>query len=144
MAHHSATHVILVWLKHGLKRLKLSITCAHLRKKKLDKLVKLWCNTPIVTNRRKNMATRKRNFYADGGHGWLKVTRLELIKLKIADKISGCSYQRGTENVYLEEDCDLSLYINAIKAIGDNLVTTEHFTNKTSKIRGYVSYRYYA
>jgi hypothetical protein len=85
----------------------------------------------------------KITYFHDGGHGWYSVKRSKLEQLGILSKITSFSYQRG-DSVYLEEDCDLSLYINTIEAIGDNLVTTEHFTNKTSKIRGYVSYRYYA
>jgi hypothetical protein len=49
----------------------------------------------------------------DSGHGWLQVEREELIALGIADKISGFSYVKG-EYVYLEEDCDASLYLNVI------------------------------
>jgi len=53
------------------------------------------------------------NFFTDGGHGWLKVTKARLEALNIADKITGCSFMRGGY-AYLEEDCDLSTYVRAI------------------------------
>lgn len=53
------------------------------------------------------------NFYTDGGHGWLKVTKARLEALGISDKITSCSFMRG-EYAYLEEDCDLSTYVKAL------------------------------
>jgi hypothetical protein len=52
-------------------------------------------------------------FYSDAGHGWLKVKKAELVALGIADKITAYSYQYK-EYAYLEEDCDLSTYVEAI------------------------------
>ena len=57
------------------------------------------------------------NFYSDPGHGWLHVKLDELVELGIADKISGYSYIRGN-TVYLEEDCDMSTFMNAMEAKG--------------------------
>lgn len=51
-------------------------------------------------------------FYSDPGHSWLKVTRAELKRLDLCDKISGYSYEDG-DYVYLEEDCDASLFLTA-------------------------------
>ncbi len=51
--------------------------------------------------------------HIDAGHGWLAVKRKELADLGILDKISSCSYQKG-KTVYLEEDCDVALFVNAI------------------------------
>ena len=39
--------------------------------------------------------------YSDTGHCWLKVTRAELTRLGIADRITAYSYHRG-HDVYLE------------------------------------------
>lgn len=51
-------------------------------------------------------------FHSDSGHGWLAVKRKELEDLNILDKISSCSYQSETgKTVYLEEDCDGSLFV---------------------------------
>ena len=51
-------------------------------------------------------------FFADAGHAWLKVKKAELFDLGIAEKISSYSYQFG-EFAYLEEDCDLSIFVDA-------------------------------
>jgi hypothetical protein len=48
-------------------------------------------------------------FHTDPGHGWLEVPRSHLRILGIEDRISGYSYA-DDENVYLEEDCDASLF----------------------------------
>lgn len=48
----------------------------------------------------------------DAGHAWLAVKRSELDALNIADKISSFSYVKGG-TVYLEEDCDAAVFINA-------------------------------
>jgi len=55
---------------------------------------------------------KKYDFYADPGHGWLKVKRQELIELGIEGEISAYSYQRG-DYVYLEEDADAPLFQDA-------------------------------
>ena len=47
--------------------------------------------------------------YTDPGHGWIAVKRNVLDILNIADKITPFSYQKG-HTVYLEEDCDASLF----------------------------------
>lgn len=51
-------------------------------------------------------------FHEDPGHGWLAVERAELKALAIENKITSYSYESGT-TVYLEEDCDLSTFIDA-------------------------------
>lgn len=53
-------------------------------------------------------------FHEDPGHGWLAVPRTELRALGIAGEVSEYSYQsRDGSIVYLEEDCDLSLFCRA-------------------------------
>jgi len=90
------------------------------------------------------MKTKIIHIYSDSGHGWAKVTLKELLKLGIADKISSCSYYRPYSNisktdiyVYLEEDCDFGIYLNAINENKINIVMRNHHTDKYSKIRGY-------
>jgi hypothetical protein len=87
------------------------------------------------------LRTKKVPFYADPGHGWAKVTRTELRKLNLLDKISSYSYQRG-KHVYLEEDCDLSLYIEALQLRGIQLKTDYNHTNNESRIRSYEHFSY--
>jgi hypothetical protein len=78
----------------------------------------------------------KIKFYSDPGHGWAAVKRKLLDELAITDKITYFSYQRGA-TVYLEEDCDLSTLITAVKARGDTIEFVEKSSNKYSSIRSY-------
>ena len=84
--------------------------------------------------------TKTIQFYADPGHGWAKVKKSELASLGIAHQISPYSYERG-DYAYLEEDCDLSLYIDALRARGCayKFVGTT-CANRSSRIRGYSRY----
>ena len=82
----------------------------------------------------------KYRFFSDPGHGWAKVTRQELKDLGVADKISSCSYALG-EHVYLEEDCDLSLFVAAKTARGETPVFVDHSSNSMSRIRSYPRYQ---
>lgn len=75
--------------------------------------------------------------YSDAGHGWLAVPRKELIELGIESKISNCSFQRG-DMVYLEEDCDMTVYMNSHPEWNkSNVKFKESHTDKRSKIRNY-------
>lgn len=74
--------------------------------------------------------------YADPGHAWGKVKRKLLIDLGIADKISRYSYQNN-DNVFLEEDCDLSLLQGTLLRAGTIINYVEKHTNKRSRIRSY-------
>lgn len=84
--------------------------------------------------------TMKLKVYADPGHAWAAIKRDKLVKLGIADKITSYSYQRG-DTVYLEEDCDLSTLMHAVRLAGIALSFDEHHTNNRSRIRGYDHYR---
>lgn len=52
-------------------------------------------------------------YHNDGGHGWYAVKRKKLESMGILNNVSGFSYERG-QTVYLEEDCDASLFFNAL------------------------------
>jgi len=78
--------------------------------------------------------------FADPGHAWARVAKSKLVKLGIAEKISPYSYQKG-ENAFLEEDCDLTVYINALSERGYEVKFNESYTNRQSKIRNYFSYK---
>ena len=80
------------------------------------------------------------NVYSDPGHGWAKVSIDTLKKLGIAKKISTYSYMRG-DQAYLEEDCDLYVLINALKANNIQYSFREFNTNQRSRIRSYDYYR---
>ena len=78
--------------------------------------------------------------FGDPGHAWARFPKAKLVSLGIADKITPYSYQNGT-NAFLEEDCDLSTLMTALKSKGYEVKFNESFTNKQSKIRGYCSYK---
>lgn len=78
-------------------------------------------------------------FYSDASHGWLAVYHSELLELGIANKISTYSYfKHGI--VYLEEDLDAGIYIDAVKAKGDTVKINEKYGD-TTPIRDYAYYR---
>ena len=79
------------------------------------------------------------DFYMDPGHGWVKCKLALLQRLGIESHISTYSYRRG-DNVYLEEDCDLSTLYAACDKQGITLKLREHVANKSSKIRSYDCY----
>jgi hypothetical protein len=92
----------------------------------------------------------KLHFFADPGHGWLKVPKKLLLKLGIADKISRFSYQLN-DSAYLEEDSDLTIFVEALQSkygafsnqeFWDN-VKSNH-TDNLSRIRNYKSYVFYS
>ena len=78
--------------------------------------------------------------YTDPGHGWGAVKRTVLTDLGIANRVTAYSYQRG-QSVYLEEDCDLSLLIGALRERGVTPEWVEHHTDRRSPIRSYDHYR---
>jgi hypothetical protein len=73
-------------------------------------------------------------FHTDPGHGWLEVPMTDIDRLGLASKISRYSYRKG-ETAYLEEDCDASLFVEAIKASGSEFKYSEQTTNADSFIR---------
>lgn len=81
--------------------------------------------------------------YTDPSHGWAKVHLSELFNLEIWDKISTYSYIRSNAKyayAYLEEDCDLGLYLKALDSKGIKYKFKTLHTNKSSKIRSYNRY----
>jgi len=81
----------------------------------------------------------KYRFIADPGHGWLEVSREEVNRLGIAAEVSHYSYQYG-DKVYLEEDCDLSVFLEAKKAVGEAVELVEVYQENTP-VRNYPQYR---
>lgn len=95
----------------------------------------------------------KFHFYQDPEHGWLKVPRRLLSDMNLLKKISSCSYQRKAF-VYLEEDCDMTLFETTYKDSRDptkgkpdhvfraksELDYIVHCTNNQSRIRSYASF----
>ena len=71
--------------------------------------------------------------FADPGHAWARVAKSKLVSLGIADKISTYSYQKG-ENAFLEEDCDLSVLVGALRERGYEIKFNESHTTPCSVI----------
>ena len=74
------------------------------------------------------------DFISDPGHGWVKVPVILLQSLCISNNISGYSYMRG-KFAYLEEDCDASLFINALENLGVKFTFNSITSNNDSPIR---------
>ena len=85
------------------------------------------------------MTTRKLTFYTDPGHGWLEVSRADLGALGIAGNVSNYSYQ-NRDRVYLEEDCDATLYLEAAKAAGWRVTMREQYADPCP-VRDFPQYR---
>ena len=85
---------------------------------------------------------KKLTFHYDAGHGWLEVDASELERLGIAGQISGYSYKRGSR-AYLEEDCDVLLYIETASRAGLIKKSDFHdvYDGDYSPIRDYDRYR---
>jgi hypothetical protein len=79
------------------------------------------------------------DFVADSSHGWLKVPMSEIERLGIADQISTFSYQKNGM-AYLEEDCDMTVFMKAREARGEAVKIVEHHRNGRSRIRNYAMF----
>ena len=78
-------------------------------------------------------------YYSDPAHGWLAVKRDLLSDLGIATKVSYYSYQKG-QTVYLEQDRDMFMLIDALAERGVMVRFKEHHTDRPSRIRNYYHY----
>jgi predicted acyltransferase (DUF342 family) len=85
------------------------------------------------------MATMKKVFHSDAGHGWLAVKVSDLKMLGIETNITPFSYVKG-KTVYLEEDCDMSKFIEAAKAKGITIEVRSGPQRDRSPIRSFKSY----
>jgi len=81
----------------------------------------------------------KYNFFSDPGHGWLCVPTEQIRTLGLTNKISQYSYMRDNV-VFLEEDCDAPLFVEAAKAAGWAMEFSEINTDNDSNIRRFKRY----
>lgn len=77
-------------------------------------------------------------FIEDPGHGWLEVEVSELQRFNLQQQISAFSYAKG-DKVYLEEDCDMPIFLRAKRAAGEEYETRRIYQENTP-IRGYQSW----
>jgi len=78
-------------------------------------------------------------YHNDGGHGWYAVKRKKLETMGILNNVSGFSYERG-ETVYLEEDCDASLFFNALSEAEKQQIIVINSYQDRSPIRTYLRF----
>ena len=79
--------------------------------------------------------------FNDPGHAWLRVNRSIAKHLmgELFNRISPYSYQFN-EYIYLEEDCDAGLLLQALKSQGIAYTIKENYCNNESRIRSYSSF----
>jgi len=78
--------------------------------------------------------------YSDPGHAWGKVSLSKLADLNLIDRISSFSFLRG-QFAYLEEDCDLSSFVLAMRERGESVEFIEQVRRSgDSAIRSYDHY----
>lgn len=80
-------------------------------------------------------------YQQDPGHGWISCKRSLAAKLNFLDKVSSYSYQRGA-SIYLEEDCDAALLVDALDKAGIPYVIKSSHTDKRHPIRSYERFSY--
>lgn len=87
------------------------------------------------------MKTRTFDAISDPGHGWLKVPCKLLCELGITKAITPYSYVKG-EYAYLEEDCDLSTFMNAMREQRPDTEIKQRprIADKSSRVRNYSGY----
>ena len=85
------------------------------------------------------MATMKKVFHSDPGHGWLAVKLSDQKMLGIAADISSYSYVKG-KTAYLEEDCDATRFIKAAESRGITVEVRSGPQRDRSPIRSFRSY----
>jgi hypothetical protein len=78
--------------------------------------------------------------YSDPAHAWAKVKRQVLVNLGLDKLVSAYSYQYK-DNVYLEEDVDLSLLYDRLLKDDVRMRFNEKHTENPSRIRSYDSYQ---
>jgi len=81
---------------------------------------------------------RNLRFIYDPGHGWLEVPLTDTLLSGL--QISTYSYISKTGFVYLEEDCDMALYMDAADRAGVTVTITETYESHTN-IRNMERYR---
>lgn len=81
-----------------------------------------------------NIQPRVYDFIEDSGHGWVKVPKPLLMDLEIYKDISSFSYEKDNY-VYLEEDCDYSLFHHAMKRFELEYTTTSVYIDGYCYVR---------
>ena len=78
-------------------------------------------------------------FHSDPSHGWAQIPHQLIHELGISQRISRYSYA-DQHYAYLEEDCDLSLFMQTAEGKGWEINFKDQHTNSDSFIRNYQRY----
>jgi hypothetical protein len=78
-------------------------------------------------------------FHSDPSHGWAEIPHHLIHQLRIEQKISRYSYA-DQHYTYLEEDCDLSLFMQTAEAKGWEITFKDKHSNNDSFIRNFQRY----
>ena len=81
----------------------------------------------------------KYRFFSDPGHSWLEVSFEEIAHLGLQDQITAWSYIKGPY-LYLEEDYDAPLFLQAKKHAGEVVEYVEVTADYNSPVRDYNHY----
>lgn len=74
--------------------------------------------------------------HSDPGHAWYEAPRAELDRLGLTSKISAYSYaSHDKQTVYLEEDCDAPLYLQALNDEGRKFRLCDMHVDHDSALR---------
>ena len=78
-------------------------------------------------------------FHSDPAHGWLEVDRDHIADLGLCHRVSRASYV-SDRNVYLEEDCDMPLFLNVAEQFEWAVSYDESHCDALSNIRNLSRY----
>ncbi len=78
-------------------------------------------------------------FHIDPAHGWLEVERSHIADLGICNRVSRCSYV-GDTIAFLEEDCDMPLFLDTAKQFGWTVSYEESHYDHLATIRNLPRY----
>lgn len=80
-------------------------------------------------------------YLTDPGHGWVRCPLSLALELGITPRVSRYSYfQPETNDIWLEEDCDAGLLIDALRAAGIEYTLRELHVNGDAAVRSFPSW----
>jgi hypothetical protein len=91
------------------------------------------------------MKTLTVRFFHDPSHGWYEIPRSILLHMGILSKITRFSYIdkpfSADANIYLEEDCDATLFFLTAQKLGYTVkVNEKDIYENTSRVRNMASF----
>jgi hypothetical protein len=88
------------------------------------------------------MQTQTLTFFHDPGHGWLQVPLTLVVDAGVSQDISLYSYT-DKKFAYLEEDLDMTIFLNAAKEMGMEFTIEDQYQDPTPirDMRPYQDYR---